>query len=71
MYPFFIQGEIRVSDYFEDVFTGLPAGFVNEVEEFWYDVSTFSTATPDDQLFTQVATLNCSQAERAGIQKHT
>ena len=60
VYPYFIQGEVRVSRYFEDVFTGLPAGFINEVEEFWYDVTTFSTATPADSLFTEVAALNCS-----------
>ena len=51
-----------MSDYYEDVFTGLPAGFVNEVEEFWYDVGTFSTAPPADALFTEVAALNCSSS---------
>ena len=33
VYLFFIQGEVYPSVYHEDVFTRLPAGFVNAVEE--------------------------------------
>lgn len=41
------------------------AGFVNEVEEFWYEAATFSTATPGDEFFTNVNTLNCSKHAHA------
>ena len=61
VYPFFIQGEIYPSVYYEDVFTGLPVGFTNEVEQFWYDTN-FAAAVPADELFTNVASLNCSSA---------
>jgi hypothetical protein len=43
----------------------VPAGFVNEVEEFWYEAATFSTATPGDEFFTNVNTLNCSKHAHA------
>ena len=38
VYPYFIQGEVYPGSYYESIFSGLPKGFVNEVETFWYDI---------------------------------
>jgi hypothetical protein len=60
VYPFFIQGEVYPSVYHEDFFTRLPVGFVNEVEEFWYDAAEFVVGSPDSDMFLAVHSLNCS-----------
>mmetsp|Transcript_37760 Transcript_37760/g.99851 ORF Transcript_37760/g.99851 Transcript_37760/m.99851 type:complete len:222 (+) Transcript_37760:61-726(+) len=63
VYPYFIQGEVAASTYFEDAFTRLPAGYVNMFESFWYDADTFVIRPePDDEMFTSVLNLNCSAA---------
>ena len=64
VYPYFIQGEVYPSIYYEDFFTGLPAGFTNQVEDFWYDAEDFLVKSPEDRYFTAVQDLNCSQAAR-------
>ena len=40
-------------------------GLFHGVEEFWYEAATFSTATPGDEFFTNVNTLNCSKHAHA------
>ena len=62
VYPFFIQGEVYASDYFEDLVTGQPVGFVNEVETFWYGADFRAEAVPDT-LFEGVASMGCAAPE--------
>ena len=59
VYPFFIQGEVYPGFYYESIFSGLPKGFVNEVETFWYD-SDFDVQVPDDKFFTGVEAMSCA-----------
>lgn len=62
VYPFFIQGEVRASTYYEDVFSGRPAGFVNAVETFWYDAADFEVGPVAQEWFLATLELNCSSA---------
>ena len=45
-------------EYYEDVFTGLPAGFTNKLETFWYG-DDFVAETPADELFLNVLNVAC------------
>jgi hypothetical protein len=59
VYPFFIQGEVAVSTYYEDVFTSLPVAFVNVYASLVYKTDTFRVSEPDEAYFTAVETLRC------------
>ena len=58
VYPYFIQGEVYPGSYYESIFSGLPKGFVNEVETFWYDID-FDINIPNDEFFVGVESMDC------------
>jgi len=57
-FPYFIQGEVAVSDYYEDVFTNLPVAFVNVFATLLYK-DDFAAVEPDANVFTAVEELHC------------
>ena len=54
-----MQGEVAVSDYYEDIFTGLPVAFSNVFATLVYDTN-FVAAEPEVGVFTKVEELGCT-----------
>jgi len=57
-YPYFVQGEVAISDYYEDVFSNLPVAFVNIFATLLYS-EDFKAVEPDAAIFTAVEELQC------------
>ena len=62
--PFVVQAKNVPSTYYEDIFSGLPAGYENEDEVMWYDPDDFDLSKPPNEVFTNVLKMNCSAPMR-------
>ena len=65
VYPFIIQGEVAISDYFQDVYTMDPRGFNSSLDTIIYGSETtqFNKETPDDTIFQNIANADCIKGQ--------
>jgi hypothetical protein len=60
VYPYVVQAKNIPSTYYENIFTGLPAGYENDMELLWYDQNDFDLKEPNDRIFNNVLLMNCT-----------
>ena len=71
VYPYVVQAKNVPSTYYEHIFSGLPAGYENELELMWYDPDDFDLTEPKDAVFDNVLLMNCTAPRGGGAARES